>query len=230
MKQTFCSRPNSSLAFALLLLLVLVSGCIPSTQFTSSAGGCPTALVAGEKLLIGEAFGITPNRSYELYQMLDSQVKEAGIQPAYAVEQDMYLRVQGVKPETATDTSNLAKMQQMGYAYYLELAVGNQAAGLGYASVSAAEKREMQQYNVSPTQDNTKATVKFNLYSTQAKKLIYTLTTTTEISPVTLPKQDQANGHRGSTSVNLSSISMAVDKAFQKGTQKLFEDCKCCRE
>lgn len=181
-------------------------------------------------MLMGEAVGVTANQSYELYQKLEPQVKEAGLQPAYAVEQDMYLRMHGIRPEIATDSSSLAKMKQMGYAYYLKLSVGNQAAGLGYSSVSAEEKREMQQYGGTPSGDNTSAAVKFELYSTQTQELVYTLATTTEMSGVTLPKQDQENGYRGSSTVNMSTISMAVDKALQKGAKRLLEDCKCCRE
>lgn len=213
----------------LLLLIASVTGCIPSTRYSSSIGGCSTALVSGESVLMGEVMGISANQSYELYQKLESQIREAGLKPAYAVEQEMYLRMQGIRPEMPMDSSNLAKIQQMGYAYYLELSVGNQAAGLGYTSASAEEKREMQQYGSTPSSDNTKAAVMFRLYSTQARKLAYTLTTTTEISGVTLPNKDNENGYRGSTSVNMSTIGMAVDKALQKGTKRLLENCNCCQ-
>ncbi|WP_139217808.1 hypothetical protein [Pontibacter chinhatensis] len=181
-------------------------------------------------MLLGEAAGVPANQSYELYQMLEPQLREAGLQPAYAVEQDMDLRMHGIRPETATDASSLAKMEQMGYAYYLRWAVGNQAAGLGYTSVSAGERQEVQQFGGKLESGNTKASVTFELYSTQTRKLVYTLTATTEMAGLTVPNKDQENGHRGSSSVNVSTISMAVSRASLKDVKRLLENCSCCHK
>lgn len=229
MRKTFLSSTVPHKVVALLLLLVSITGCVSSTKYTSSIGGCPTALVSGEKVLMGEAVGISANQSYELYQKLEPQVREAGLKPAYAVEQDIYLRMHGIRPEVATDTSSLAKMQQMGYAYYLKLTVGSVAEGLAYASYSADEIRQMEQYNNTQDSEETKATVRFDLYSTHARKLVYTLTATTEMSGISLPNDDYENGYRGKTTVNISTIPMTVDKAVKKGTKRLLENCKCCQ-
>lgn len=190
----------------------------------------PQSLCFGGADIGGEAAGISANQSYQLYEQLEEQVKEGGLQPAYAVEQDVYLLMDGIKPKEVTDTSNLAKLQRLGYDYYLKLTVGNQVPGLGYTSVSAKEKREMQQYGGAQGQDDeTRATVQFVLYSTRERKPVYTLTTTTKMLALSLPKDDYENGYRGSTAVNASTISMAVEKALQKGTKRLLKNCHCCR-
>ncbi|MCC9137016.1 hypothetical protein ACFSKU_05620 [Pontibacter silvestris] len=230
MKHT--STPHLGFCKKLLLLLVLASftGCIPHTTHTASLGGCPNALTSGEKVLIGEAKGVTANQSYKLYEKLAPQVSETGLLPSYVVEQDMYLRMHGIKPDQATDTSNLAKMQQLGYGYYLQLSVGNLEAGLGYYSDSADEIRQMQQYEgLQSHADDTKATVHFQLYSTQTRNLIYTLATTTEMSGISLPNKDYENGYRGKTTLNVSTVPSAVSRALQKGTKKLLKNCNCCQ-
>lgn len=225
-----CLSSNFRKAGLVLILLVCFTGCIPSTTHTSSLGGCPRAFVSGEKILMGEAVGISANQSYALYEEFEKQMREAGLQPAYAVEQKMYLLVNGIKLNEATDTSNLAKLQGLGYDYYLKLTVENQAPGLGYTSVSAEEKREMQQYGGAQGQDDeTRATVQFVLYSMRERKPVYTLITTTKMLAISLPKDDYENGYRGSTAINASTISMAVEKALQKGTKELLKNCHCCQ-
>ncbi|MCJ8165652.1 hypothetical protein MKJ04_12440 [Pontibacter sp. E15-1] len=179
---------------------------------------------------MGEPVGVSANQSYELYQKLEPQVREAGLQPAYAVEQDMYLRMYGIRPEVATDPSSLAKMQQMGYAYYFELTVGSLAEGMAYASNTADEIRQMKQYNSTQDREETKATVRFKLYSTQTRKLVYTLSATTEMTGISLPNKDQEDGYRGRTTINASTVSMAVDKALKKGAKRLLENCNCCQD
>lgn len=211
-------------------LVVFITSCIPATQYTSSVGGCPTALVSGDKILLGEVAGVTTNQAYELYKQLEPLAREAGLLPAYAVEQEMYLRMNGIKPQAAADTSNLSKMHQMGYRYYLQLSVGNSRSGFGYTSASAQENKEIQQYGNNPTNNNTTGAITFELYSTQNRKLIYTLSTNTELSGVTLPGKHSENGYRNSTSLNTGTTSMALEKSLKKGALKLLSDCNCCRE
>lgn len=218
--------PKMTLFFCLLFA---ATSCIPVTNYTSSTGGCPQAFAAGDKILVGEMKGVSANRSYVLYEKLSAQLTAAGLQPAYTTEQEIYLRMKGIKPDLAPDSINLAKMQQMGYAYYLKPTVGNLASGTGYVTASAAEMREMQQYNTPEDASETTATLRYEVYSTASQKLLYTLVTTTKMIGLSLPNNDYENGTHGQTTVNASTVSLAMNKALKKSTKKLLQNCNCCQ-
>ncbi|WP_276499052.1 hypothetical protein [Pontibacter litorisediminis] len=206
--------------------LFFLNSCIPSTTYTSSVGGCPKAFKSGERVLMGEATGISPHQSYRLYQQFADEVKEAGLVPSYAVEQEMVLRMHGIQPGMAADSSSLSVMQRLGYNYFIKVHVGNTASGTGYNSVSAAEQRELQAGYGTQAEDETKASVTFELYATGSRQRIYTLAATTSMGGVTLPNRDTENGYRGSKSANLSSVTQAIDMAFKKGVKKVLEECR----
>ncbi len=175
---------------------------------------------------MGEATGISPHQSYRLYQQFADEVKEAGLVPSYAVEQEMVLRMHGIQPGMAADSSSLSVMQRLGYNYFIKVHVGNTASGTGYNSVSAAEQRELQAGYGTQAEDETKASVTFELYATGSRQRIYTLAATTSMGGVTLPNRDTENGYRGSKSANLSSVTQAIDMAFKKGVKKVLEECR----
>lgn len=207
-------------------LIFLLNSCIPSTNYTSSVGGCPKVFRSGEKILMGEMTGVSPNQSYEFYEQFAERVSKSGLRPYYAVEQEMDLRVHGIKPNEAIDLSSLVILQRLGYDYYIKVNIGSTSSGTGYSSVSAAEQRELQSGYGTKEENNTKASVVFELYSTSKKQLIYTLAATTAMEAVTIPSKETENGYRGSKSINLSTTPIAVKKAFNKGVERLLQACQ----
>lgn len=207
-------------------LIFLLNSCISSTNYTSSVGGCPKVFRSGEKILMGEMTGVSPNQSYEFYEQFAERVSKSGLRPYYAVEQEMDLRVHGIKPIEAIDSSSLVILQRLGYDYYIKVNIGNTSSGTGYTSVSAAEQRELQTGYGAKEENNTKASVVFELYSTSRKQLIYTLAATTAMEAVTIPSKETENGYRGSKSINLSTTPIAVKKAFNKGVERLLQACQ----
>lgn len=209
------------------LLLFVLNSCISGTKYTSSPGGCPRAFVTGKKVLMGEIAGISSNQSYEQYEELKEQFTEAGLQADYIVEQEMDIRMHGVRPGEETDSSGLTILHGLGYDYFLQISVNGLKAGAGYNRVSADDKRQIQNGYAALTEDDTKAIVRFELYSTQKKRVVYTLDAATKMSGITIPDRDtQEGGYRGKTTFNLSSITMAVDKAFKKGTKNFLKECQ----
>ncbi|GAB3811611.1 hypothetical protein GCM10028895_01900 [Pontibacter rugosus] len=182
--------------------------------------------MAGQKVLIGEATGVSQQQSYELYQQVEEQMKEAGVQPYYVVEQEMDLRMNGLQPGASTDTSNLAVMERLGYAYYLKAAVNGIESGTGYNRISAAEQRELQAGYGREPEDNTKAIVNYTLYSTSTKQVVYTLAAKTTMTGISIPEKEIENGYRGSKTVNLATTPLAVQKAYKKGIKKILENCQ----
>jgi len=146
--------------------------------------------------------------------------------PYYAVEQEMYLRMQGIKPNAMADSSSLAKMRLLGYNFFVRVNVGSTESGMGYNSVSAAEQRELQTGYGTQQADETKASVNFELYSMGSIQPIYTLSATTSMKGVTFPSGETENGYRGSRTINASTTPLAIDKAFNKGLTKILKECQ----
>ncbi|MBX0333794.1 hypothetical protein K3G39_11155 [Pontibacter sp. HSC-14F20] len=210
----------------LLCCLVLLSSCIGSTRHAAIPGGCPQALQANDRILVGVIPGLLAHRSHQLYQQLEQEFGQKGISTAYVAEQEYDLARQGIKPNPAPDSITLVQMRKAGYTYYLELAVGDVASGMGYARTSAQEQKEIQQGYGTIGADDSKATVHFKLHSTDQKKQVYTLATTTKLSGVTLAGNKHEDGYRNSSTVNLSTASLATDKALKKGVAELLKNCK----
>lgn len=211
---------------ALVCCLILLSSCIGSTRHTAIPGGCPKAFQTSDRILVGSIPGLSAHRSHQLYQQLEQEFAQKGIATAYVVEQEYDLARQGIQPNPAPDSATLAQMQKAGYTYYLELAVGGVASGMGYARTSAQEQKEIQQGYGTVGVDDSKATVHFKLHSTDQKKQIYTLATTTKLSPLTLPGNKYEDGYRSSSTVNLSTESRATERALKKGVAELLDNCK----
>ncbi|WP_018476463.1 hypothetical protein [Pontibacter roseus] len=211
---------------ATLFLLMILSGCIGSTRHTAIPGGYPKAFQANDRILVGTIPGLSTQRSHQLYQQLEQAFGQKGIATAYMAEQEYDLARQGIQPNAAPDSATLAQMRKAGYTYYLELAVGNVASGMGYARTSAQEQKEIQQGYGTVGVDDSKATVHFELHSTDQKKQIYTLATTTKLSGVTLPGNKYEDGYRSSSTVNLSTESRATERALKKGVAALLDNCK----
>ncbi|MBD1398965.1 hypothetical protein H9Q13_17480 [Pontibacter sp. JH31] len=214
---------KTSLLFFLLLML---GGCIGSTKHTAMPGGCLKALQTGDRILVGVIPKLSANRSYQLYQQLEQEFRQKGLAMAYVVEQEFDLASKGIKPNAAPDSVTLSQMRKLGYTHYLGLAVGNVASAMMYERISAQEHREIQQGYGAAETDDSKATVHFKLYSTEERKAIYNLATTTKMSGVTLPGKEYEEGHRNSHTVNLSTASLATEKALKKGARELMEKCK----
>lgn len=213
-------------AAGVIFLLIILSGCIGSTKHTAIPGGCLKALQAGDRVLVGAIPKLSAHRSYQLYQQLEQEFSQRGLATAYVVEQEYDLARNGVKPNVAPDSATLGQMRKLGYTYYLELAVGDVAEGMGYMRTSAQEQREIQQGYGTAESDDSKATVHFKLYSTEERKAIYTLVTTTKMSGITLPGKEYEDGYRSSSTVNLSTATLATEKALKKGAKELMDQCK----
>lgn len=213
-------------ASAILFLLIVLNSCIGSTKHTAIPGSCLKALQTGDRILVGTIPKLSAQRSYQLYQQLEQEIGQRGISTAYVVEQEFDLAKNGLKTDAAPDSINLALMRKLGYTYYLELAVGNVASGMGYVRTSVQDQREIQQGYGKAESDDSKATVHFKLYSTEERKAVYTLATTTKLSGVTLPGKEQEDGYRSSSTVNLSTASLATDKALKKGIREMLDKCK----
>lgn len=208
---------------------MLLSGCIGSTRHAAIPGGCPKAFQASDRILVGSIPGLSAHRSHQLYQQLEQAFGKEGIATAYVVEQEYDLARQGIQPNPAPDSATLVQMRKAGYTYYLELAVGEVASGMGYARTSAQEQKEIQQGHGTVGVDDSKATMHFKLHSTDQKKQIYTLATTTKLSPLTLPGNKYEDGYRSSSTANLSTESLATEKALRKGVTELLDNCKVAR-
>jgi len=172
---------------------------------------------------MAEIPGLSTFESAELYQTFEKQAREAGVQPAYAVEQEMDMRLHQIKP--TADTASLAALQKLGYAYYVKIEVEGKEAEETYSHATAEEvaeaRQKMAQGVVQRAPDPTKARLTFSLYTTDERRLIYSQVTTTEMSSLPLPENDGDQ-----SSVNLSSAAMAIQKAMTKGTKKLLANCK----
>lgn len=212
--------------WVLLCCVMLLSGCIGSTRHTAIPGGCPKAFQSNDRILVGSIPGLSAHRSHQLYQQLEQGFGQQGIATAYVAEQEYDLARQGIQPHPAPDSTTLAQLHKAGYTYYLELAIGDVAEGMGYVRTSAQEQKEIQQGYGTAETDDSKATVHFRLYSTIEKKQVYTLATTTKLSGVTLPGNKYEDGYRNSSTVNLSTASRATEKALKKGVAELLENCK----
>ncbi|MFB9865168.1 hypothetical protein [Rufibacter immobilis] len=209
------------LVFCLSAVCLLFSGCV-STRHSAPLGSCLTHFKAGEKLLMAEVPGITAHESSGLYKKLEKAAREAGLQPAYAAEQEMDLRLHQVRPNA--DTASLAALQKLGYTYYLRVHIEGLTATQSYAHTSAEEKKDT--YPATPPayqkeEDVSKARLTFQLYTTDERRLIYTLVTQTEMRSLILPEKDG-----GDHAVNLSDKAMATQKAMSKGVAKLFSSCQ----
>ncbi|WP_181304496.1 hypothetical protein [Rufibacter sp. XAAS-G3-1] len=206
----------------LAITLALLTGCV-STKHAAPLGGCLVNFKAGDQLLMAEIPGISPYESAALYKILEKKASEAGVQPAYAVEQEMDLRLHQVKP--TADTASLAALQKLGYAYYLRVQVEGKEAPESYTHTSAEERREadaaLTPANFRKEEDVSKAQLTFSLYTTDERRLIYTLVTTTEMRALPIAEND-GDLH----TVNLSKASMAIQKAMTKGVKKLLESCR----
>jgi tRNA(Leu) C34 or U34 (ribose-2'-O)-methylase TrmL len=215
-----CGSP--SIRVSVVALLLALAGCV-STKHTSPLGGCLVNFASGDRVLMAEVPGLSGYESSKLYQTLEKITKEKGVLPAYAAEQEMELRLHQVKP--SGDTASLAALQKLGYTYYLRVQVEGKETTEGYTHTTAQEKREAAS-NVAPPSfrkddDVTSARLTFSLYATDERRLAYTLITKTEMRPLPIPDHD-GDEH----AVNLSTSSMAIQKAMTKGVKKLFESCK----
>jgi len=178
--------------------------------------------------LVGEMTGISSYQSYELYQQLEKQLSEAGLQPAYVVEQEMDLRMRGVKPAAATDTSQLAVLQQLGYAHFLKISAVDLTDRAGLYPVSAAEEKELQAGYGKREDSDSKATMRFDLYATDSRRLVYRLSASTNMGGLPLPGRTTEEG-QGSVTVSAATSERVLAKALQKGTKKLLQACRCCQ-
>lgn len=209
----------------LFLMVAFLSSCVSFTKFTVAPGGCQQIFKTGEKMLMAEIEGISAYQSSLLYQKLVQRISLAGLQPAYAAAEDMNLRLHQIT--TNADSVNLDRMhQQLNFEYYLKIQLLDSKSGEVYGTFSK-ETVEAKQANLLPLDDEepeyTHAVVQLLLYSTSAKKLIYKLTTTTEMHPVTFPKKDG-----GEHFVNASDSGRALTKAIHKSTKKMLKGCYCC--
>ncbi len=171
---------------------------------------------------MAEIEGISPYQSSLFYQSLNKKIIAKNLLLAYAAEEDMNLRLHQITAKS--DTSNLKRMSNLSYNYYLKIKLLNSKSGEVYGTFSK-ETVEAKRFYSPPEEEPeyTSAVVQFSLYSTSAKKLIYTLTTTTEMRPVNLSKKDG-----GQRFYNLSDSRQALNKAFNKSVKRMLKDCHCC--
>ena len=210
---------------AFVCYLVLLGGCIGSTRHAAIPGSCPKALTPNDRILVGVIPGLSAYHSHQLYQQLEQVFSKKGISTAYVVEQEFELAQKGIKAGAAFDTANLMLMQQAGYTYFLQLAVMDAASGTVYSHTSVQDQREIQQGYSKTEADESKATVHFKLYSTENKE-VYTLVTTTKLSGISLPGNKQEGSLRSNSTFNLSSASLATQKALKKGASEMLDNCK----
>lgn len=204
------------------VLCISFSSCVSSTKFSYATGGCQEAFKADEKLLMAEIEGISAYQSSLFYQQLVDKINAAGIQLVYAADEDMNLRLHQVTAKP--DSINLHTMHQLHLNYYLKIKLLDSKSGEVYGTYSKETVDARQLYS-SPAEepDYTRAALQISLYSTDAKRLIYNLTVTTEMRPVTMSKK---NG--GQRYYNISNARQAIQKALNKGIKRMLKDCHCC--
>ncbi len=202
--------------------LLVVSSCT-STKYATSVS-CLTDFTVGQKVLVAEARGISAYKSFGLYENAGDVFKKAGLQSVYAVEEDQSLRLYQVKLNDPDSASLAILKNKLGYDFLLVPAVINTRTGEAYV-YNGPDENGMYREQKAREDSESRATVKFMLYSASAGKLIYELAATTKSSPVSVPDKDG-----GQDLHNFISAEDAMEKAYRKGMKKIMKDCECCSE
>lgn len=199
----------------LIVVTILFHGCV-STRYTGTQH-CAPYLKEGDKILVSAL----PSTNWE-YQvnLIRKELKGRNVKVLYAPEEEFNLRAAGVI--NPLDSVFYTQLMKKGITHLLLIREVDSRQGDVWDYKTPYElSLELNPYHYYHTPDNEyKTVIAMKLLSLNTKQL-YSFTTETSISGVSINDK-----HGGSNDVNAGSIGRARNIAIKKGVRRIAKNCR----
>jgi hypothetical protein len=196
---------------SVVVALIVLQSCA-NTTFKGSKS-CPLPILNNDKILV---LNLPFNGNFAPFEGMKKQFAKKGVHAAYIFEEEWNLKAAGIG--NPSDTAYASKMMGLGYRYLLSVKGLERNSALLYNQVAGTE-----QYGLAEVENedgSSRATIQFELYSLEQKRVVFATNVKTTISPFTIPSKN------GKTEINISSSESASTIAMRKMAKKLMKVCK----